>query len=316
MGKGRGLSQLSGKRQGPFKETQEELGRDSRPNVTYGVKGVGFGLVGPVAAKEGDLTGEGISSPRARAQSPGVEKGLGDADLLVLGEVPSASRPRAQMFSSESGAFVVEDPIVDKLRAASSSEASAVTKSGSLTDVALRDEASRYVGLPSSFVGGREISPSSLFSGIDRAGTKEGNSSGLISEIEGEEQLPLSIILADGSNEEMGPKGERSSGGEGRGDEFEVLLQDLEGRGCRWDDSCLARFSKFLGFSTEGFEGEILNLLLRNKRRREQNIKKDISGSTKFDRESKKLEWSINYKGARKEKSLVRDGGDRISNLR
>ena len=98
-------------------------------------------------------------------------------------------------------------------------------KSGSLTDEALRDEASRYVGLPSS--------------------------SGLISEIEGEEQLPLSIILADGSNEEMGPKGERSSGGEGRGDEFEVLLQDLEGRGCRWDDSGLARFSKFLGFSTE-----------------------------------------------------------------
>ncbi|RVW23505.1 Transposon TX1 uncharacterized 149 kDa protein [Vitis vinifera] len=140
-------------------------------------------------------------------------------------------------------------------------------------------------------------------------GTKEGNSSGLISEIEGEEQLPLSIILADGSNEEMGPKGERSSGGEGRGDEFEVLLQDLEGRGCRWDDSCLARFSKFLGFSTEGFEGEILNLLLRNKRRREQNIKKDISGSTKFDRESKKLEWSINYKGARKEKSLGATGG-------
>ena len=107
-----GLSQLSGERQGPFKETQEELGCDSRPNVTYGVKGAGFGLVGPVAAEGGDLNGEGISrgisSPRARAQSPGVEKGLGDADLLVLGEVPSASCPRAQMFSLESGAFVVE----------------------------------------------------------------------------------------------------------------------------------------------------------------------------------------------------------------
>ena len=107
-----GLSQLSGEMQGPFKETQEELGCDSRPNVTYGVKGAGFGLVGPVAAEGGDLNGEGISrgisSPRARAQSPGVEKGLGDADLLVLGEVPSASCPRAQMFSLESGAFVVE----------------------------------------------------------------------------------------------------------------------------------------------------------------------------------------------------------------
>ena len=58
-----GLSQLSGLRQGPFKETQEELGCDLRPNVTYGEKGEGFGPVGPVAAEGGDLNGEGISSP-------------------------------------------------------------------------------------------------------------------------------------------------------------------------------------------------------------------------------------------------------------
>ncbi|RVW33333.1 putative ribonuclease H protein [Vitis vinifera] len=142
----------------------------------------GFGPVGPDAAEGGDLNGEGFSSPRARAQSPGVEKGSGDADSLVRGEAPSASRPSAQIFSSERRAFIVEDPIVDNLRAAS-----------------------QYVGLPS--VGGREISPSSLSSGIDRAGTNEGVSSGLISEIEGEEQLPLSIILADGCNGEMGPGG-------------------------------------------------------------------------------------------------------------
>ena len=94
--------------------------------------------------------------------------------------------------------------------------------------------------------------------------------SGLVSVIEGEEQLPLSIILVDGSNGELGTEGEKSSGGEGGagGGEFEDLLQDLEGKGCRWDSSCLARFSKFLGFSTKGFEGEILNLLLRTKRRR------------------------------------------------
>ena len=199
-----------------------------------------------------------------------MEKGvIGDADLLVLGEVPSPSRPRAQMISMGRGAFEEDDPIVDISRVASPLEASAVTKRGSMTNEALRDEASKYVGIPSSSVGGRELSSSSLFSGIDLAGTKEGDSSGLVSEIEGEKQLPLSIILADGNNGEMGPKGERSSGGEGREDEFEVLLQDLEGRGCRWDDSCLARFRKFLGFSTEGFEGEILNLLLRTKRRRE-----------------------------------------------
>ena len=63
------------------------------------------------------------------------------------------------------------------------------------------------------------------------------------------------------------------------GGEFVELLQDLEEKGCQWDGSCLARFNKFLGFSTEGFEGEILNLLLRTKRRREQNNKKGISVS-------------------------------------
>ena len=131
-----------------------------------------------------------------------------------------------------------------------------------------------------------------------------------------EEQLPLSIILADGNIGVMDTEGEKSLGGDGEGGEVEVLLQDLEGKGGRWDDSCLARFSKFLGFSTDGIEGEILNLLLRTKRRREQNIKKEISGSTKFDRELKKLEWSVNYNGTKKKKSLVRVGGIRTSILR
>ena len=90
----------------------------------------------------------------------------------------------------------------------------------------------------------------------------------------------------------------------------------MEGKGCRWDDSCLARFSKFLGFSTEGFEGEILNLLLRTKRRRGQNLKKGSTGSTKFERELKKLEWSINYNGARKENSLVIKGEARFSTIK
>ena len=41
--------------------------------------------------------------------------------------------------------------------------------------------------------------------------------------------------MPDGSNGELGSKGEKSSGGEGGagGGEFEDLLQDLEGKGCR-----------------------------------------------------------------------------------
>ena len=130
---------------------------------------------------------------------------------------------------------------------------------------------------------------------------------------DGEEQIPLSIIwlmVALG----RWPR-DKTMAREGVGGEFEELLQDLEGKGCRWDDSCLARFNKFLGFSTEGFEGEILNLLLRTKRRREQN-NKGTTVSTKFDREMKKLEWSINYNGARNENSLVREGGARLLTIR
>ena len=71
----------------------------------------------------------------------------------------------------------------------------------------------------------------------------------------------------------------------------------------------MARFNKFMGFSTEDFEGEILNFLLRTKRKREQSNKKNTIGTTKFDRELKKLKRSINYNGASKENNLVRGGG-------
>ena len=78
----------------------------------------------------------------------------------------------------------------------------------------------------------------------------------------------------------------------------------------------MARFNKFMGFSTEDFEGEILNLLQRTKRRREESNKRGTTGTTKFDRELKKLEWSINYNGASKENFLVRGGGARLSTFR
>ena len=70
---------------------------------------------------------------------------------------------------------------------------------------------------------------------------------GLTSVDGGEEPNLLSIILADGRSGEMTSEGEKTLVEEGVGSEDEELLQDLEGKGCRWDDSCLARFNKFLG---------------------------------------------------------------------
>ncbi|RVW37823.1 Transposon TX1 uncharacterized 149 kDa protein [Vitis vinifera] len=66
-------------------------------------------------------------------------------------------------------------------------------------------------------------------------------------------------------------------------------LQEKEDPGSSWDESSLAKFSKSLGFTTEGVEGEILKLLLRLKTRRDQGKKKEIPGMSRFDREETKM---------------------------
>ena len=177
---------------------------------------MGLRLEGLDAMDGGVLIGEGRSAFCPRVQTLSMERGVnGDVDPLVLGEEPSASRLRAQTISMERGVNGDDDPIVGMTRVAMPTKVSAVVKRGSMTDEALRVEASRYVENSLLSVGGRELSSSTLSSGFDWAGAKEGTLSGLVSVIEGEEQLPLSIILVDGSNGELGTEGEKSSGGEG-----------------------------------------------------------------------------------------------------
>ena len=279
-----------GEVQGLFNELQVDLGRVSKPidlnglkGYSEGVTGVGFGPVSVDATGEGALDGDKPPVTLSRAQSE-----------------PSISKERGV----SGGASGDDDPLVKLSRDALPTEAFETTERGSMTVEALREEATRYIESLSFPVGGQELSSSTPSSGFGRAMLNEGSFGGLASVTNREEQIPLTIILAYGSNGEMASEGEKSVVGKGVGGEFEELLQDLEGKGCRWDDSCLARFSKFLGFSTEGFEGEILNLLLRTKRRRKQNNKKGTLGSIKFDCELKKLEWSINYNGTRKEQRV------------
>ena len=64
-------------------------------------------------------------------------------------------------------------------------------------------------------------------------------------------------------------------------------------------------FSKLLGFLTEGFEEEILNMLQRIKNRREKSKKRVCPVSTRFEQELKKLEGSINYNGGKKKEQAV-----------
>ena len=74
---------------------------------------------------------------------------------------------------------------------------------------------------------------------------------------------------------------------ENRGKEF--LVKDT----VSWEESCLARFSKFLGFSTAGHEEEILEFLKRFNVGRRRGKGKGGNRITKFDREMKKLAWNV-----------------------
>ena len=59
----------------------------------------------------------------------------------------------------------------------------------------------------------------------------------------------------------------------------------------QWNEGCLARFSKFMGFPIDGYEDEIVVLMKKISSRRKKG--KGGQTSTKFDKELKKLEWTV-----------------------
>lgn len=101
-----------------------------------------------------------------------------------------------------------------------------------------------------------------------------------------------------------------------------VQVQSLRGR-CRkkkgtkggWEDNCLVKFNRILGFLIEGFKGEILNMIQRIRSRREKGKKKVCSVSTLFDRKLKRLECLINYNRGKKGMGWIKDEGPKRSVL-
>ena len=176
----------------------------------------------------------------------------------------------------------------------------------SRTDCALIEEASRYgcVPIPCGLMA-FGLFPSSLFF-FGRT------SLGDFCDISGDDRVthlretPLRMLLPLGPPEEEnacrwdlreGPSDcKDSSGKELR------LAQSMprDGKGWEeesWEESELAKFSKFLGFSTEGLEKEILEFLIKIRKRREKVHSKNLLEKSKFERELKRLECSINYEG-------------------
>ncbi|RVW24909.1 hypothetical protein CK203_079460 [Vitis vinifera] len=68
-----------------------------------------------------------------------------------------------------------------------------------------------------------------------------------------------------------------------------------------WEESDLAKFSKFLGFLIEGLEKDIVDFLIKIRKRRERVHSKTLLEKSKFERELKRLECSINYEGGKKQ---------------
>ena len=68
----------------------------------------------------------------------------------------------------------------------------------------------------------------------------------------------------------------------------------------QWEESCLEKFSKFLGYLVNGFEDEILDLVQRIDTKRKKGKAKECLTLSKFDRELKKLKWSLKEKGGKR----------------
>ena len=56
-----------------------------------------------------------------------------------------------------------------------------------------------------------------------------------------------------------------------------------------WEKSDLAKFSNFLGFSTEGLEKDIMDFLVKIRKRRERVHSKSLLEKTKFRERTEKI---------------------------
>ena len=80
----------------------------------------------------------------------------------------------------------------------------------------------------------------------------------------------------------------------------------------KWEECSLAKFSDFLGFPMEGLEKEILNFLIKIRKRREKIHSKELLEKSKFERGLKRLECSVNYERGNKQKGSVQGKGSQI----
>ncbi|XP_034684659.1 uncharacterized protein LOC117913709 isoform X2 [Vitis riparia] len=188
------------------------------------------------------------------------------------------------------------------------------------TDKALKEEAMRY-GMGLCSWGKRDVGTSLLnSSNFDRTpGGEFFDHSGDWNE-EDRDDNTMWLTVYEGCNEgrsggkELGAKISHSDKGKGIAGIGDICDSQTE-RGeqeDKWEENGLVKFSQFLGFSTEGLEKEILNFLTKIRKRREKIHSKELLDKSKFERELKRLECSINYEGGIKQKGSVQGKGRQI----
>ena len=82
-----------------------------------------------------------------------------------------------------------------------------------------------------------------------------------------------------------------------------------------WEDSMLVKFSEFLGFATEGFETQIVDLMRQMVKNQNKVPRPGQTPVSRCERELKKLECTINYEGQRSGKSVNKDRGNFLLKL-
>ena len=135
-----------------------------------------------------------------------------------------------------------------------------------------------------------------------------------------EKVVPLRVVAADGR--EWGS--ERPGGISDEGEETGVVGQRKEAQSepienwnyGSWENSCLIKFSEFLGFPTKGFEKEILNLLGNLVDSQKMNKEKRSLTVSKSERELRRLRSTINYNGNKTNKGGGRDSGNLLIKLK
>ena len=158
-----------------------------------------------------------------------------------------------------------------------------------------------------------EDSPSSMISIFGRPLLMGGSSGheGSLKLKEIDDLEPLRVVAVDGREWGLESSDALEIIKEGPGEEGQQVEEsafvESEALGYdKWEDSCLIKFNEFLGFSTVGFESEILGLLSKIVARQHWVENKGAITKSRCERELKKLVCTINYDG----RSQIK-GGDK-----